>query len=275
MIEEARGRIDYDEYGAGPTIVLVPGSCSTGAAWRPVIGALGDRFRCITTSLLGYGGTAERRTARDVSIAYEAEAMEAVIRRAGGRVHLVGHSFGGLVALAVALRGEVPLASLTIAEAPAAELLRAQGEEEHYRAFRRMTNAYFAAFEDGDREAIAAMIDFYGGERTFAAWPLRARTYAIDTTYVNILDWASAYGFPLTAALLESIDIPVLVMRGGASHPAAQRANALISESIPGAALTTVEHAAHFMITTHAAQVADLIGRHVHRAEKIDATALA
>ena len=33
MIEEAGGRIDYEECGAGPTIVLVPGSCSTGAAW--------------------------------------------------------------------------------------------------------------------------------------------------------------------------------------------------------------------------------------------------
>ena len=50
--------------------------------------------------------------------------MEAVIRKAGGPVHLVGHSFGGLVALAVALRKQVPLASLAIVEAPAAELLR-------------------------------------------------------------------------------------------------------------------------------------------------------
>jgi pimeloyl-ACP methyl ester carboxylesterase len=40
-------------------------------------------------------------------------------------VHLVGHSFGGLVALAVALRKRVALASLAIVEAPAAELLAA------------------------------------------------------------------------------------------------------------------------------------------------------
>ena len=45
MIEVAGGRIDYDESGVGPTVVLVPGSCSTGAAWRPVIGALNGRFR--------------------------------------------------------------------------------------------------------------------------------------------------------------------------------------------------------------------------------------
>src|SRR5689334_21794158 len=92
-------RIDYEEYGDGPTLVLVPGSCSTGAAWRPVIAAWDNRFRCVSTSLLGYGGTAERRTATDPSISHEADVLEAVVRRAGGGgrgrgrgggVHLVG-----------------------------------------------------------------------------------------------------------------------------------------------------------------------------------------
>ncbi|HMH60940.1 MAG TPA: alpha/beta fold hydrolase, partial [Bradyrhizobium sp.] len=103
MIEDQLGHIDYDESGEGPTIVLVPGSCSTGAAWRPIVAQWESGFRCITTSLLGYGGTVERRTALDAGIAHEAEVLEAVIRRAAAPVHLVGHSFGGLSALAVAL----------------------------------------------------------------------------------------------------------------------------------------------------------------------------
>src|ERR1043166_10095994 len=103
MIEEARGRIDYDESGRGPTIVFVPGACSTGAAWRAVIGQWNGHFRCVTTSLLGYGGTDERRTEGNPSIMYEAEIVESVIRRAGGRVHLVGHSFGGGVTAVVAM----------------------------------------------------------------------------------------------------------------------------------------------------------------------------
>jgi hypothetical protein len=32
MINEPRGSIDYAEAGKGPTVVFVPGSCSTGAA---------------------------------------------------------------------------------------------------------------------------------------------------------------------------------------------------------------------------------------------------
>jgi pimeloyl-ACP methyl ester carboxylesterase len=267
MIEEARGRIDYDECGIGPTVVLVPGSCSTGAAWRPVVAAWNAQFRCVTTSLLGYGGTTERRTTGDPSIAYEAEVLESVVRNAGNGVHLVGHSFGGLVALAVVLRGGVPLASLTIVEAPAAELLRERGEAEHYRAFHRMTDAYFAAFESGNAEAIAEMIDFYGGAGTFASWPLRVRRYAVETTPVNILDWASAYGFPLSAASLAAINIPVLIVRGGASHPAIQRANGLLGEYLNAAELATIDGAAHFMIATHANEVAKLISRHVYCAE--------
>src|SRR5277367_6771719 len=134
-----------------------------------VIAVWGNRLRSVTTSLLGYGGTNDRRTAGDPSNSRNAEAMESVIRRAGGRVHLVGHSFGGLVALAVSLRDRVALASLTIIEAPAMQLLQEQEEMQHYRAFRQMSDAYFAAFERGQPEAIEMMIDFYGGAGSFAS----------------------------------------------------------------------------------------------------------
>jgi pimeloyl-ACP methyl ester carboxylesterase len=265
MIEEALGCIEYDECGSGPTIVLVPGSCSTGAVWRPVIAAWQNRFRYVTTSLPGYGRTAERRTAHDTSIARLAETVESVIAKAGGRVHLVGHSFGGLVALAVALRHRVALASLVMLEAPAMEALRE--EDAHYRAFRRMTEAYFADFAGGNREAIAAMIEFYGGAGTWASWPSRVRDYAIETTPVNIRDWASAYGFPLPAATLSGNEIPLLVVRGGDSSAAMQRASAVLHERTRGSTLATIDGAAHFMIATHAGKVACLIAGHVDRAE--------
>jgi pimeloyl-ACP methyl ester carboxylesterase len=111
------------------------------------------------------------------------------------------------------------------------------------------------------------MIDFYGGVGTFASWPPRVRAYAVETTAVNILDWASAYGFPLSAASLAAIEIPTLVLRGGASHPAMQRANTLLFESMSRAALATLDCATHFMIATHAAEVSRLIGEHVDRVE--------
>jgi pimeloyl-ACP methyl ester carboxylesterase len=264
-VDDPRGPIDYQESGVGPTLVLVPGSCSTGAAWRPIMAALGKAFRCVTTSLLGYGGTAERRTMQDCSIDREAEAVEAVIRRTGAPVHLVGHSFGGLVSLAVALRGHVPLTSLVVAEAPALELLRAVGEHSHYSAFQQMTASYFTAFMAGNTEAIETMIDFYGGAGTYASWPQRVREYAVRTTAVNIMDWASAQGFATTPRALANITTPTLILTGTASHPAVRRANELLSQYLPQTELTILEGAAHFMILSHASEVARGIANHVRR----------
>ena len=95
MIDDPVGGIEYEECGSGPNFVFVPGSCSTGAAWRPVISSWDGQFHCVTTSLLGYGKTAERRTASDYSIAREAEIVEAVVRRTARPIislviHLVG-----------------------------------------------------------------------------------------------------------------------------------------------------------------------------------------
>jgi pimeloyl-ACP methyl ester carboxylesterase len=268
MIEDESGHIEYDESGEGPAIVLVPGSCSTGAAWRPVIAQWQNGFRCVTTSLLGYGGTVERRIALDADIAHEAEVLEAVIRRAACPVHLVGHSFGGLAALAVALRGRVQLLSLTIAEAPAPEILRTMGEYRHYLAFRKMTEAYFRAFQAGETAAIEQMIDFYGGAGTFSSWPDHVREYAARTTPVNLLDWASAYGFELTPALLATVEAPTLVLWGEASHPAAKRANELLGQCIPNAVVATIAGASHFMISTHAREVAGMIAQQVARTDR-------
>jgi pimeloyl-ACP methyl ester carboxylesterase len=265
MIEDRRGNINYDESGQGPTVVLVPGSCNTGAAWRPIISRWQSRFRCVTTSLLGYGGTAERRTLVDSDISHEAEILESVIRRTACPVHLVGHSFGGLSALAVALRNKVPLLSLAILEAPAPEILRQSEEYAQYRSFREMTDIYFSMFQAGDRNAIQQMVDFYGGAGTFAGWPQRVRDYAIETTPANILDWASAYGFQLTRPALAKLDIPVLVLWGENSHPAVRRTNQLLAQCTKASAVT-IGGAAHFMISTHAEEVARALARHVSAA---------
>jgi len=266
MIEDVRGRIEYDEQGTGPTLVLVPGSCSTGSAWRPVIKEFGDSFRCVTTSLLGYGQSAERRLDSEPSVELEVEIVERVIAKASAgaeTVHLVGHSFGGSVALLAALRKRARIASVTVLEAPVPAILRHCGEEPHFRAFRDMTDGYFAAWHGGDPEAIRTMIDFYGGEGTWSSWPERVRAYAVETTPVNMLDWGCAYEHPLSPAMLSAIDVPVAVAVGAQSHPAICRANGLVAMAISGASFKAIAGASHFMISTHPAQVARLIAAHV------------
>ncbi|MBN9581282.1 MAG: alpha/beta hydrolase, partial [Afipia sp.] len=58
-------------------------------------------------------------------------------------------------------------------------------------------------------------------------------------------------------------DIPALIAWGGVSHRSVQRANALLGKALPRATAASIAGAAHFMIATHAEQVAQLIARHV------------
>jgi pimeloyl-ACP methyl ester carboxylesterase len=249
-------------------VVLVPGSCSTGAAWRPVIAGWEGAFRTVTTSLLGYGGTAERRTALDASIDHEADVVEAVVDKAGGKVHLVGHSYGAAAALAFALRDRSALASLTLIEMPPPTLLRDVGEHDHFQAFRRMTDVYEADFAAGRSDAIGTMIDFYGGAGTWQSWPPKVRDYAARTTAVNLLDWATAYEFSWNLEAMRSLGLPALVMYGRLSPPAMQTGGAALARLLD-VPLEIVDGAAHFMIATHAAEVARRIAVHIRQVEGI------
>ena len=82
---------------------------------------------------------------------------------------------------------------------------------------------------------------------------------------MNILDWKSWERFPLSPDMLRDLSVPTLVVCGGASPAAMQRAGGVLAASIPHSAATVVQGAAHFMIATHAGEVAQLIARHIER----------
>lgn len=268
MIEDSRGNIDYEEQGSGPTILFVPGSWGTRSAWRGVIAALPGPFRTVTTSLLGYGDTAERRAGTDVLIEREAEILEAVVLRAGGPLHLVGHSYGGQACLAVAIRKVAELTSLTLIEPTALPLLRQTGDLALYEEVTTMRAAYVHAFECGDKEAARRVIDFFGGNGTFDVLPQRMRDYVLATTTTNILDWHCGFTFDPPLSAYAGIAVPALILCGESGHPSIAKVAEILSGSMPRASFKTIPGASHFMMATHPADVAALVRRHVLEAEK-------
>lgn len=265
MLQDRHGRIEYREEGAGPTIVFVPGSWATGSSWRGVTEALGSRFRVVTTSLPGYGGTRDRRTSADTSIDRQAEIVEAVIRHAGGPVHLVGHSFGALACLDVALCGLHPLMSLTLIEPVAFGLLRQQGELTLHEKFIAMREEYFWAFENGDTEAARLVVDYLAGEGGFGALPARKRQRIVEATATHVMDMRSEFDPHLSA--LANILLPSLVIRGERSTQSLQRSAEILSGALANASRCAIPGAGHFMLATHAAELAKRIGDHVLKTE--------
>jgi pimeloyl-ACP methyl ester carboxylesterase len=267
MTFQNNGRaVDYVESGEGSCIVFVPGSFSATAAWRPIIENLGS-FRSVATSLPGCGGTEPLLDGKTSAGDY-AELIEAVIARTKDRVHLVGHSWGGTLALAAALRGRAPLASLTLLEANPCDVLRQSGDDELYSAAKNMSDAYIAAYHAGEPDAARRVIDFWTGEGTFASLPPKMREFAVQTTPANVIDWSAMLAFRHPLSYYAKIDVPVLLVHGTKSHPSLHRIAEILGKTIPHARLEKIPGASHLLIGTHPKEIAGLIAAHVQAAEE-------
>jgi pimeloyl-ACP methyl ester carboxylesterase len=250
---------EYEDRGAGPALLFLPGSFGTGSGWKPIVGQLGDGYRVITTSLLGYGMTPDVRPDGNTTMSQQTGLIDQIIDRIGTPPHVIAHSFGGLAAIAHALTGRNAPASLLLVEANPLGLLRAMGEHEHYAMFASMTARYFADFASGRAEAARHVIDFYGGQGTFDAMPAKVREYIVSTTAVNVRDWSSGTPFEPDCETLQSIRVPTTLVRGGSGHPAMLRIAEILHACIPGARLVTIDGGSHFLPSTHPKEIAELI----------------
>ena len=95
------------DQGAGPPVVLIHGSgpgVSAWANWRPVLPALATRFRVIAPDMVGFGYTDRPAGIRYDMAAWVAQALDLMDALGVERAHVVGNSFGGALALALAIR---------------------------------------------------------------------------------------------------------------------------------------------------------------------------
>ncbi len=263
MMTNSQATVEYQESGHGQAIVFVPGSFSAGSSWRNISTPLSERYRTITTSLSGYGKTQERREPGGTHMDDEMDVLETVLNSADAPVHLVAHSFGAWVALALAIRRAPKLLSMTLLEPTAFNLLDLGGESALSQEVHAMTHRYFNEWDNENQQAVRHVIDFYGKAGTFDAYPPAVQDKLISQTPTNILDWKTGYADPMKLADLAAVKVPTLVVCGGASHRAMQRCNQLLVEHLPQAKIMTLEGADHFMIGTHASDLTQEIEHHV------------
>ena len=117
-LETREGDRFYREVGAGEPIVFLHCSSGSSGAWVSVMNQLVRDHRALAPDLLGYGRSAP--WPRDLPLASDGElgVLEALLDVVGQPVHLVGHSYGGTVALNAARRFPRRVASLTLIESP-------------------------------------------------------------------------------------------------------------------------------------------------------------
>ncbi|MBI4338614.1 MAG: alpha/beta hydrolase [Chloroflexi bacterium] len=95
--------IEYEVAGTGEPVVLIHGALIADA-FRPLLAepSLAHGYRLITYHRRGYVGSS--RTPGPISIARQAADCQALLRHLGiERAHIVGHSYGGAIALQLTL----------------------------------------------------------------------------------------------------------------------------------------------------------------------------
>src|SRR5688572_26435882 len=92
-------QIDYTDEGQGQPVVLIHSSVSANRQWRALSETLRDRYRVLAVNLYGYGETTPWPGTSPQSLHSQAQLVTALCEDLGTPIHLVGHSFGGSVAL--------------------------------------------------------------------------------------------------------------------------------------------------------------------------------
>jgi pimeloyl-ACP methyl ester carboxylesterase len=154
---EAEG-LAYETSGDGEAVLLIHGSHITDA-FLPLMreAALADRYRLIRYRRRGFAGSAEMSGA--FSIEQQAQDALALLTHLGvERVHVVGHSYGGVIGIQLAIDAPSLVRSLVVLEPaimspdtsaaffePAAPFFEAYGSGDHAKAVDLFLTAVSAA----------------------------------------------------------------------------------------------------------------------------------
>jgi pimeloyl-ACP methyl ester carboxylesterase len=254
----------YREAGTGEPIVLLHCSAGSSGAWVPVMKQLGRDYRVLAPDLLGYGRCAP--WPRDVPLTSDGElgVLEALLDVAAWPVHLVGHSYGGTVALSAARRFPPRIGSLTLIEPVAFQLLRSADEPDGWREIAALAERYLALVRGGrDAAAAEAFVTYWTGPKAWQQMPDTARDGAVRSAAKVAAEWLLMFASEDDLDEIAGIEAPTLLVCGGRTRTPARRVVEILRQALPHARRHEIADAGHMSPLTHPECIADAIQRHV------------
>lgn len=237
-----------------PVVVLLHSSASSARQWEPLAQALEPQFQVHALDLLGHGRQAAHPTPATV---HDEIALVQPIIDAVGAVHLVGHSYGGAVAVHLAATQPQRVLSLAVYE-PVLFSVLAEHEPWGPAAREAFTLADIVRMRVAAAkplEAAARFVDYWSGPGAWAGMsPQRQEAVAARMPQVA-QHFETLYREPMPAPKLGRLQMPMLCLSGGRSTAAAQRIVALLRALLPNAQHERVAEAGHMGPVTHGALV--------------------
>ena len=247
----------YREAGSGSAVVCLHCSASTSGQWRPLMERLAERFHVIAADLYGCGKSPAWPEERPMRIDDQIALLAAVFERAGERFHLVGHSYGGAIALKAALALKQRLASLVLYEPVLfSVLLRDAPESAAAREIAAVRDDTMRLTAEAGAERF---INYWMGEGAWTATPESRQAALVSAVRAMRPEWNSAFSEPTALEALRAIDVPTLLLTGTASTAAARAVARLVAGVLPRVRVEEIEGVGHMAPVTHPQRVNPLI----------------
>lgn len=221
---------------------------------------LADGLAFRAPDLPGHGSTDPAPAGEDAQSCATADALRLLDDRPPA--HLVGHSFGGTVALRLVTTSPGHVASLTLIE-PVQFSLLAAADHPGYAGEMAAQQPFRQSAEANDwPAAIAAFLARWGAPGGAEALPAAQR--AAITSLMPLVAAMDGALYDRTAARptladLATIRCPVLLIGGADSPPAIGQILDVIAARIPQARRVTLRGAGHMAPLTHARDISDLV----------------
>ena len=245
------------------TLVCLHGSAGSSRQWRKLVARLERRHRVLAPDLIGYG--ALRYDGRSsVRLDDEVDAILAQVPGDTGPFHLVGHAYGGAVALRLTCRHPERVLSLTLYEPAQFLALFENGlHSSEARELRRLHKTVVAQASTtfGRWRGAREFVNYgYGRNVWKQLSPIQKRRLVAATPKVaaefNALMVADACPRDLS-----SLTMPVRILCGTRTRRTAKRICEHLAERIPGALMHWLEGLKHMAPVTDSDLVSAVIAK--------------
>jgi len=175
--------------------MLVHSSVSGARQWRSLIDDLKTDFHVRAVNLFGYGKTPPWSAEAPQSLDDQARLVEAALPTNTDPVYLVGHSFGGSVAMKLAARLPGRVTRLVLLETNPFYLLKQAGQADAFAEAMDLRNCVKKFGALGEWAAAAERFaDYWGGAGSWQGMPPERRNAFAEAMKPNYFEWDAVMG---------------------------------------------------------------------------------
>lgn len=239
-------KIDHTDDGHGQPVVLIHSSVSANRQWRALTEALKDRYRVLAINLFGYGETTPWPGSSSQSLYAQARLVLALCEELGSPVHLVGHSFGGSVALKAARLLGPRVGSLILLEPNPFYLLKQNGRTEAFLESRSLRDHVKCFGSLGDWPRVAERFaDYWVGDGSWSTMPEKRRASFADSLPPNFYEWDAVMEEETTVEEWKGLSAKTLVVSDAATRLPIREIVDIFAKACPHWTFHTIPEGGH------------------------------